>query len=69
MNKIRESDKKYRLRCASCGSTENLCMMAHRDEKERVVGFIYSCISCYPTLADCDVEIKKSIVKKSECAT
>lgn len=36
----------FTVACIVCGTTTNLHLQAHRNEKQKITGFIYSCEKC-----------------------
>jgi len=49
----------FRLACCHCGSKSRLSQVAHRNDKNRINGYIFLCDTCLPIVAgNYTVEIK-----------
>jgi hypothetical protein len=55
---IREEPPDFRAACWVCGSNKNLEMFAHRNEKRKMVGWLFACTKCAAHTADRDVIVE-----------
>ncbi len=38
-------------KCHKCGNIDNLVMASHRNENNNIVGWVFACQECFPSLA------------------
>ena len=46
------------MSCFQCGSLINLMMVANRNEKKLMVGWLFCCKDCFPLLSGMNLSIK-----------
>jgi hypothetical protein len=51
---ITEPEGKFIVHCIGCGTPDNLCMIPHRGDGD-MVGWIFACSDCAPTLYGTDL--------------
>ena len=47
----------YQMHCIACGSPQNLVMVPHRRDSE-MIGWVFVCINCFPTVAGVRLDIQ-----------
>jgi len=55
---------KYNICCIKCHSEKELQMYAHRDDKHRLVGWVFVCENCKKPFASAEYEVRLSLVRK-----
>lgn len=56
----REEPMDFRAACWICGTRQDLEMIAHRNEHQQMVGWLFVCIGCVPQVADRDLVVNFS---------
>ena len=59
----KNEDTNYNLQCVFCGINHNISLVAHRNDKKYITGFVVVCENCRNQLGDWYVrtELKKEI--------
>ena len=68
-HKLTKPEGHFHAHCVHCHHTDALCLVPHRDEEDRLVGFIFACSGCFPHLVGATVTIDDTCMEKDDDGT